>query len=151
RATGKAGMNRFVWDLRYGLPPSDEPAGGRTIAQGPQVLPGTYQLKLTVAGKSYTQPLKVTLDPQSTATPADLQKQFDLSMSILRDMGRAAEAGHKGVDAAALRRVNAMLTTALAVAGSADRTPPATAYDLAQQGSRDLNALLAGKSAVNAR
>jgi len=33
--------------------------------------------------------------------------------------------------------------TALSVAESADRTPPATAYDLARQAAKDLNALLA--------
>jgi hypothetical protein len=145
RLAGKAGVNRFVWDLRYELPPVEEGTGGRTVPQGPQVLPGTYQVKLTVAGKSYTQPLKVMPDPRSNATPADLQKQFDLSMSIRRDMERAAEMARKGVAAASLRRINSMLITALGVAGSADRIPPATAYDLAQQASRDLNNLLAGK------
>jgi len=36
-----------------------------------------------------------------------------------------------------------MLTTALAVAGSADRTPPATAYELAATASKELTKLLA--------
>jgi hypothetical protein len=33
--------------------------------------------------------------------------------------------------------------TAMSVAESADRTPPATAYELARQAQKDLNALLA--------
>ena len=69
-------MNRFAWDLRY-APPGAE--GG--AAEGPQVLPGTYTARLTVAGRNYTQPLKVTLDPRSTATPEDLSKQLELGLS----------------------------------------------------------------------
>jgi photosystem II stability/assembly factor-like uncharacterized protein len=171
RLSAKAGLNRFVWDLRYGLP-LEQGGFGRAPAQGPQVLPGTYQVKLTVAGRSYTQPLKVSLDPRSSATPVDLQKQFDLSMAILRDMGRAAEAIREsaavppqnaeqqaqiaqiigsgggrggrggGGGGTTVSSVNALLSTALAVAGSADRTPPATAYEIAAEASRDLNALL---------
>ena len=39
--------------------------------------------------------------------------------------------------------MNALLGTALSVAGSADRTPPATAYTIAQQSKADLEKLLA--------
>ena len=128
RLTGNAGHNRFAWDLRYALP-------ARVTGRGPQVLPGVYQVRLTAAGKSYTQPVKVALDPRSTATPLDLQKQFDLCMSILKDMQRAETA--TGVT---LARVNTMLSTAMAVAGSADRTPPATAYEIAAEAARLLAA-----------
>ena len=76
----------------------------------------------------------MTLDPRSTATPLELQKQFDLSMSILQDVERAAKA-----TGAIEARVNAMLSIALAVAGSADRTPPATAYEIAAEASRLLS------------
>ena len=160
--TGNAGHNRFVWDLHY-------------AQSGPQVAPGTYQVRLTAAGHSETQPLKVVLDPRSTATPAELQKQSELSMSIYHDMQRASEAlaeaaaarisrpelgaeitriagagggggrGGRGggTGAPTLTSVNTMLTTALAVAGSADRTPPATAYELAATASKELTRLLA--------
>jgi len=146
-------------------------------------LPGTYQVRLTAAGRSYTQPLKVILDPRSTASSAELQKQFDLSMTIVRDMGRAADAmrqaaelRRKGVDAATeheiarvigasgggrggrggggggttVSSVNALLTTALGVAESADRTPPETAYRMARQASRELDALLTAWKALRA-
>ena len=67
-------MNRFVWDLRYSIAAAAGEADDENgmAAQGPQVLPGMYQVRLTVAGKQYTQPLKVMLDPRSAATPADL-------------------------------------------------------------------------------
>jgi photosystem II stability/assembly factor-like uncharacterized protein len=78
-----AGLNRFVWDLRYEgatKVPKAPLWGGNT--NGPTALPGTYQVKLTVLGKSYTEPLEITADPRLTVTPADLTKQFDLLMKI---------------------------------------------------------------------
>jgi photosystem II stability/assembly factor-like uncharacterized protein len=143
--TARAGMNRFVWDLRYAPPGAEDPENdfGRPV-NGPQVLPGTYTVRLTVGGQSYTQPLKVTADPRSTATPQELQKQFDLCISIWRDTVRAIDAARASP---ALRPklapVIARLGTALTVAESADRTPPASAYQIAEQAARDLSALLA--------
>ena len=78
-----AGLNRFVWDLRYEgatRVPKAPLWGGST--NGPIALPGTYQVKLTVLGKSYTAPLEITADPRLSATQADLTKQFDLLMKI---------------------------------------------------------------------
>jgi photosystem II stability/assembly factor-like uncharacterized protein len=65
-----AGMHRWIWDLRP-TPPA-RPAGGGAGGGGgfgrggaSAVLPGTYTVKLTVGGKSYTQPLNVKMDPRS--------------------------------------------------------------------------------------
>jgi len=79
----KGGLNLFVWDLRYQEPvkvpkavyDEGEPAG-------PLVLPGKFQARLTVAGKSTTHPLEVVMDPRVKASPADLQKQFDLMLKL---------------------------------------------------------------------
>ena len=63
------GMHRWVWDLRPTPPP--RPAGGGGGGGGfgrggaAVVLPGTYTVKLTVGGKSYTQPLTVKMDPRA--------------------------------------------------------------------------------------
>src|SRR3970282_922704 len=54
-------------------------AGG---VQGPLVLPGNYQVKLTAGGKNETAPLTIQLDPRVKTPAADLQKQFDLLMQI---------------------------------------------------------------------
>jgi hypothetical protein len=163
RLTAKAGMNRFAWDLRYGA------------AEGPQVLPGTYTARLTVAGRSYTQPLKVTLDPRSVATPEDLSKQLELSLSASRAIRQAAEtmsqvsalrsqlaqrrqAAEGASNAALVSKIADLdaeaakislsatsreLGSALSVAESADRTPPATAYQAYDQASRALAAQVA--------
>jgi photosystem II stability/assembly factor-like uncharacterized protein len=79
----EAGLNRFVWDLRYEgatrVPKSPLWAGN---TDGPIALPGTYQVRLTVQGKSYTAPLEIQPDPRLKVSRQDLEKQFDLLMKI---------------------------------------------------------------------
>ena len=63
------GMHRWIWDLRP--TPAPRPAGGGGGGGGgfgrggATVLPGTYTVKLSVRGNSYTQPLTVKLDPRT--------------------------------------------------------------------------------------
>ena len=74
-----AGMHRFVWNLRYELPTLvPGPIWDMGAPHGRMALPGNYQAKLTVGGKSYTAPMEVKLDPRITTSMADLQKQFEL-------------------------------------------------------------------------
>ena len=117
----KAGLNRFEWDLRY-EPPSVVPGavswGGRPI--GPLAVPGDYQVKLTVAGKSYTAPLKLEEDPRIQVSAADLQKQLDFSLQI---RGRITEA-HDAVNQ--IREIHGQLT-ALEKRLAADEKTKATA------------------------
>jgi len=75
--TTHEGLNRFVWDLRW--------------TAGPRVLPGMYNVRLAAGGQRYTQPLKVVLDPRSSATPADLAKQFDLARRVSRLTGQSSQ------------------------------------------------------------
>lgn len=80
----KAGVNRFVWDLRYeGATqiPNSPLWGGST--EGPLALPGRYQVRLTVDGKSETQPFEIVPDPRLQVSQDDLKKQFDLMQAIL--------------------------------------------------------------------
>jgi hypothetical protein len=85
-----AGMQRFVWDMHYAPPVVDRyeyPIAaiyGDTPRHplGPWVMPGDYTVKLTVGGKSYTQPLKVAMDPRVKTTPAELANQFALSQQV---------------------------------------------------------------------
>ncbi len=79
-----AGAHRFVWDLRWssaGAAELDE-EDGRGAPRGPRVIPGEYQLKLTVDGASFTQPLKVEMDPRSQATSAELNDQLRVGLQI---------------------------------------------------------------------
>jgi hypothetical protein len=50
--------------------------------RGPKVSPGTYQVKLTVDGKTLTQSFEIKPDPRLTTTPADYAKQVELGLKI---------------------------------------------------------------------
>jgi hypothetical protein len=78
------GMQRFTWDLTVAV----EGAGRST----PKAVPGSYQVRLTVDGKSFTQPLELKIDPRVAAdgvTVADLRAQYDLALRILAAMADA--------------------------------------------------------------
>ena len=85
--SAKAGMQRFVWDLHYAPPagfPRSYPISAiyrntPTVPMGPTVLPGQYSVKLTVNGKSYTEPLTVRMDPRVTTPPEAIAKLFEVS------------------------------------------------------------------------
>ena len=56
-----AGLNRFEWDMRYADAPPPPPGTilfGGSI-RGVQAIPGAYQVRLTVGGKSFTQPFEI--------------------------------------------------------------------------------------------
>ena len=87
----EAGLNRFLWNLRY--------EGAYRVpgyylweynlgARGPIALPGKYQVRLTVDGKSQTVPLEVKLDPRVQVSQADLEKQFNLLLQIREQLNR---------------------------------------------------------------
>jgi hypothetical protein len=83
--SAESGLNLFVWDLRGQMPITIPKAiydNGKPT--GPLVLPGTYQVRLTVGGKSYTAPIEIKMDPRVKTSQEDLRKQFEL-LSKLRD------------------------------------------------------------------
>jgi photosystem II stability/assembly factor-like uncharacterized protein len=83
RAPKNAGLNRFVWNMRYPDArklPGDIPTE-RSLA-GPLAPPGTYQVRLTVDGETRTQPFEIRKDPRVAATREDLDAQFELLMQI---------------------------------------------------------------------
>ena len=96
-----AGMHRVLWDVRYSAPPVAQPGysmftvAGRDVPRepsGPQALPGSYQVRLTVDGKTYTQPFKLIMDPRVKTTPQDLEKQFSLESKLVQTLRQANEA-----------------------------------------------------------
>ncbi|HLK34965.1 MAG TPA: hypothetical protein VKT29_17840, partial [Terriglobales bacterium] len=86
----EAGEHRFVWDLRYPAPPtlfheySMAAVAGETptVPRGPLVVPGEYEVRLTVNGKTYRQPLEVKEDPRISTPSADLARQLELALHI---------------------------------------------------------------------
>jgi photosystem II stability/assembly factor-like uncharacterized protein len=84
--TRVAGENRFLWDLRYAPPQALRHSyaisamyqGTPGDPLGALVVPGTYEVRLTVGGRIYKQPLEVAIDPR-VKTPQDaLERQFAL-------------------------------------------------------------------------
>ncbi len=77
------GLNRVVWNLAY---PGATTFPGMILwgasTNGPAALPGSYQVRLTVDGRSRTQPLVVRKHPLRQVSDADLQEQFALASRI---------------------------------------------------------------------
>jgi photosystem II stability/assembly factor-like uncharacterized protein len=79
----RKGINRVVWSMRTKppvVPPAAQLAGAST--EGERVLPGTYTVRITRAGQTYTMPLVVGLDRRETFTLADRKAQFDAAESV---------------------------------------------------------------------
>jgi hypothetical protein len=98
-----AGVNRFVWDLRYPAPPSlpygyfgellgyteytfaDHAVPGLTPRQQPRgvlVVPGKYTIELHSGGQILRQILTIELDPRVRTSQTDLVAQRDLAIQI---------------------------------------------------------------------
>jgi photosystem II stability/assembly factor-like uncharacterized protein len=86
-----AGMHRISWNMRYQPLASERGAVDATGAvpnrsspspSSPWAPPGQYTVRLTVAGKSYTQPLTVRLDPRVKISPSALAENTRLSLEM---------------------------------------------------------------------
>jgi photosystem II stability/assembly factor-like uncharacterized protein len=81
----KAGVNRFVWDMRVFKPVlAPKAVFNEGDKSPPRVGPGVYEVRLTAAGQTFTQKAEVKPRPDSPATAADLTAQFQL-LSAIRD------------------------------------------------------------------
>jgi photosystem II stability/assembly factor-like uncharacterized protein len=98
--SASAGMHRWVWDLHYPSPASLQhqypisavPYDTPRTPQGPIALPGEYTTRLTVNGHTSTASLTVKVDPRVNASPAGLEKQFDLEMHLASELTISTEA-----------------------------------------------------------
>jgi photosystem II stability/assembly factor-like uncharacterized protein len=112
-----AGLNRFVWDLRYDGPtgtpggrggranaqpaapaapgaPEDAPTGGRFGRggnAGPLVVPGEYTVTLRSGGQELKKTVTVDMDPRVPVAAGDLDAQLEASLA-LRDLTSRANA-----------------------------------------------------------
>jgi hypothetical protein len=95
-----AGMHRWLWDLHYPSPvalhheypisavPHDTPR----YPLGPRALPGTYSVKFTASGKSFSEPLTVRMDPRVKTPPEGLRALFQMQTGLADMMTRSSEA-----------------------------------------------------------
>ncbi len=96
------GLNRVAWNLRYGgaevrQPPAEEERSSASPPRGPQVLPGSYTVKLIVGDKTYEEHVEVRLDPTINVPLSDLQAELELT-TTLRDMQTASNTGLRYLD-----------------------------------------------------
>jgi hypothetical protein len=148
---------------------------GRSVPvepEGPQALPGTYQIRLTVDAKSFVQPLTLVMDPRVATTSQDLEKQFALEIKLSEGLQRATQAtreihearaagriseeaerklaggGRRGGEdesasgAPTLARVSGNLAQLISVVDSADAAPTAQASVAAEQSLAQLDELV---------
>ncbi|MCU1286221.1 MAG: BNR/Asp-box repeat protein [Acidobacteriales bacterium] len=90
----KMGYNRTEWDMRYQGPtrlsflptPGGEEGGGGGGrfggGGGPPVMPGTYKVSVTVAGKTETQTIEVGPDPRFPVDLAALKTQIQTGLQL---------------------------------------------------------------------
>ncbi len=91
----QAGFHRFSWDMHYQpIPGAGGGRGGDEAATGavphrtyptvnsPWAPAGSYTVRLTVDGKTYTQPLTLVLDPRVTTPAAGLEQLASLSRQL---------------------------------------------------------------------
>jgi hypothetical protein len=103
RISTRAGLHRFTWDLRY-QPIDGASRAGEVEATGavphrsehtptaPWAPPGRYTVRLTVNGKSYTQPLTLRLDPRVQTPAAGLQQLAALTREMYDAAARSRAA-----------------------------------------------------------
>jgi hypothetical protein len=93
----RAGMNRFIWDLRYtsGAGASAQAGEGNEAAGlGPMAAPGAYRARLTAGAAALTAPITVKIDPRVARdgiTTLDLVAQTKLALKV-RDLTADARA-----------------------------------------------------------
>jgi photosystem II stability/assembly factor-like uncharacterized protein len=110
--TGKAGINRIQWDLRYAspesprlrTPPPDKPwvrledDGTRRLRSwdldlnggqvGPLAVPGTYEVRVEAGGQRLTTHVEILKDPHSSGTLDDIRAQAAMSLALRGDLNR---------------------------------------------------------------
>jgi photosystem II stability/assembly factor-like uncharacterized protein len=168
----KAGMNRFVWDLRYPGGPAGggDGEGGGFGGNGPLVPPGTYRARLTANGVTKTESFSVKIDPRIAKdgiTTADLTAQTQFALKVRDSLAEARALStrvRQAIDAkrgdqSALQSLSERLNTKTGPyedqmfidqmsnvgreIGQADQKVPASAYDRYNQLMKDWAAIKA--------
>ena len=96
-----AGAHRFVWNLRYPRPKAvqynysiaavwgqDTPL----TPEGALVVPGDYQIVLTVDGREFRQPLVVKMDPRVNVARAELEQALAFHQQVESELARGWQA-----------------------------------------------------------
>jgi photosystem II stability/assembly factor-like uncharacterized protein len=90
-----SGMHRWIWDLHCtsvagGIQFGDDELG--SAPPGVTALPGSYTARLTAAGRTYSRPLTVKMDPRINTPAADLRQQFETATEVSHRQSEIREA-----------------------------------------------------------
>jgi photosystem II stability/assembly factor-like uncharacterized protein len=96
---GKAGINRFVWNMRYAGPTQykgERPAfGGGGFGfnrnAGPSAIPGTYKVSVTADGETQTKSVTILPDPNLPADPAVLRANLEAGLQTRSEVSALNE------------------------------------------------------------
>ena len=137
------GMHRFTWDVHYqplpgggggrgagALPIAAVPYNTVPAPTAPWVRPGTYTVKLTVNGTSYTQPIVVKQDPRVKTPALTMERVYSLTEAAYMSAVEAQKAAEdaQSVDARMASELTAAATGLTGVMNSlqaADAQPTA--------------------------
>ncbi len=133
----KAGLNRFVWDMKYPGPTRLDydlaPARPKPLAPdpenppGPTVVPGSYGVDLTIRDKVQSAGFSVVKDPRLSTTTADYAAQFALHKELVASLSKLKQALNR------LRRMQRQLGEAAERAGKSERALRGRALAIGQK------------------
>ena len=92
----RAGLNRFVWDLKHPgpIPLEPAPSASKPLAEepdaplGPVATPGDYEVVLSVGGQTHSARFTIKGDPRLPTTADDYQRQFELLLALTAAQSR---------------------------------------------------------------
>ncbi|MDB4884570.1 MAG: repeat-containing glycosyl hydrolase [Gemmatimonadetes bacterium] len=88
----RAGLNRFVWDLRApGVRPLKNVVNDEGTMAGPMVVPGQYTVRLTADGVTRTQIFRVVDDPRMGATPEQLAASYQFTTQVVAKLNQLGD------------------------------------------------------------
>ncbi len=133
------GAQRVVWDLRFEAPPSESESSWRK-PRGRFVVPGAYQVRLTVGDRVHTRPLEVRLDPAVHISSSD-SARLEETLSRQAQLVTATYHAGKVVDAS-VEQTTALLKSL----GTARPNPALIAQaEAAAKEAQRLNVILNGE------
>ncbi len=105
------GMHRFRWDYHVAGSASRRRRRG---GGGPFAPPGSYVVRMTLGGRTYSQPLVLRRDPRVHATDAGLRAQYALASAVDELLARVQLALTQAADARKKPGANAARIDAIA-------------------------------------
>jgi photosystem II stability/assembly factor-like uncharacterized protein len=89
----RAGLNRFVWNMRYADATKISSKGGdQPKRDGPVAAPGKYQVRLVAGDQTFTEGFEIRKDPRVTASQGELEEQFALGLQVRDKLSEVNEA-----------------------------------------------------------